>query len=375
LYKIFKIMESIKLDSLNLLDSTSHHISEKIRKNVICIRPGHKSGLPRIYCENKGEKVVSHNYGHSGVGYSILFATVDNSIENYQKHMIETYGTLSYDTQITVVGLGCVGLTTALSLYHRGYKNITIIGESVTNTPSMLAGGLFEFSLTTIYKPEQIDYMNRLFKFTFLEYKKILDGRHKFITKGVKYVDYYTDYYQEGAGLSYLSGIGLIPKPVDKIVKFSDNGPELNVTHFKTLHINTSVFMMNLIHSVKKLKIPIILKKVIHFDEIKSKSIFNCTGLGSYYLNNDKDCYPICGHGFLLKDTSLGKHNFILRLVNVLEDSPSSGSLYFMPKVSGFIGGSYMPTYSGDDENVNKEVINKLIERSKYIFNGIKPKF
>jgi hypothetical protein len=369
-------MDAIKLDSFDLASiSDVDEIDSKIRKHVICVRPGHKSGLPRIYCEQKDGKIISHNYGHSGVGYSILFATVDESIENFQNYMLKTTGAINYDQEITIIGLGCIGIVTALTLYYRGFTKIKVIGEHVLNTPSMLAGGLFEFSLSTIYKPEQIEYMNRLFKLTFLEYKKILEGQHKFITKGVKYVDYYTDFYQDRAGLSYLSSLGLIPPPKEVKVKFSDNSPELKLSHFKTLHINTSVFMMGLIHHLKKLKIPINIRTFNSFTEIRTTNIFNCTGLGSYHLNNDRDCYPICGHGFLLKDSNIGKHNFILRLSNVLDDTPIKGSLYFMPKVSGFIGGSYMPQYAGDDININKEVINKLITRSKYIFNGIRPKF
>ena len=83
--------------------------------------------------------------------------------------------------------------------------------------------------------------MNNLFKSTFHEYEKIVNGKHKYLKYGVKFVDYYTDFYQENAGLSYLANLGLIPKPKEVRIKFCENGPELKLTHFKTFHINTSV--------------------------------------------------------------------------------------------------------------------------------------
>jgi hypothetical protein len=374
-------MEIINLKGLNfhnvIYDNQGFIVPQTgdIRKLTTCIRPGHKSGLPVIYCELKDNKIISHNYGHGGVGYSILFATVNQAIENYEKYIIEKFSSINYEEEITIIGLGCIGLVTALTLYYKGFRNLRIIGERLTGTASMGAGGLFEFSLTTIYKQDQVDYMNKLFKSTFYEYEKVMAGTHKFMTKGVRYIDYYTDFYQENAGLDYLGRIGLLPKAEKVKIKFSKNAPELEMTRFKTIHINTSVLMMELFYQVKKLKIPVEFRKISSFDEVFTKSIFNCTGLGSYYLNNDRDCYPIGGHGIYLNNNDYGKYNYIFRISKTLEGTKSEGSLYFMPRNNGFIGGTYLPMNSGDDEGANKEIFKKLIERCKFVFNGIKPKF
>ena len=110
---------------------------------------------------------------------------------------------------------------------------------------------------------------------------------------------------------------------------------------------------------------------------MKSNIIFNCTGLGSRELNNDKDCYPICGHGVILSNEAIAAHGYILRLENVpeLNGEDINGPLYFMPKSSGFIGGTYIKDYDGSDEKQNKEMINKLLMRSRLVFNGVKPIF
>ena len=39
-----------------------------LKEQIVCLRPAHKSGIPQIYCERKGGKIISHNYCHSGNG-------------------------------------------------------------------------------------------------------------------------------------------------------------------------------------------------------------------------------------------------------------------------------------------------------------------
>jgi hypothetical protein len=133
-----------------------------LKEPVICLRPSHKSGLPQIYAELKNNKIISHNYGHSGIGWTILFGTVERAIENFQKLRIDNK--ISYEQEITVVGLGCVGLVTALTLYFRGFKNIKLVGEKFLNTPSFHAGGLIEFSLSTEVNKENFEELNNFFK-------------------------------------------------------------------------------------------------------------------------------------------------------------------------------------------------------------------
>jgi D-amino-acid oxidase len=351
-----------------------------LKEPVVCIRPGHKSELPQIYSEilvNNENKLITHNYGHSGVGYSLLFGSVEKAIESFQIRRYEVnlekvvYG---YDEEITIVGLGCIGLVTALTLYFRGYKNIRLVGEKFLNTPSIWAGGLIEFSLSTIYEKENIAFVNELFKHTFKEYQQIVKGSHKFIKYGIKEVDYYTDYSQEGAGLNFLADLGIIAKGKKVILKLGNSEPR-ELYHFRTFNVSTYEFMTSLMYTIKKLKIPVEYKKINNFKEIKSKIIFNCSGLGSRELNNDTKLYPICGHGMILSDEAYADHGYILRLSSIpeLNGTDENGPIYFMPKSSGFIGGTYMKDYDGKDEKTNKDCINKLLERSKYLFNNIKP--
>ncbi len=369
----------VKIKSLDLLnikhDEEGYLKVEQgtnIKEEIVCIRPGHKSGIPKVYAEFKKGKYISHDYGHSGIGYSIMFGTIKQSIENLIN--LKKDFTQNKNSEITVIGLGCIGLYTALKLFHLGYKNIKLIGEEFNKTASQWAGGLFEFSLTTVIKKENINYMNDIFLESFNEYKKIIEKKHEIISDGVKYVDYFTDFYEEGMGLSYLANEGLIP-PIKKIKLQIETNKNLNMDlyHIKTIHIVTSIFMNNMLDRVKEYKIPIENKKINNFDEIKSGIIFNCTGLGSKHLNNDKDLYPVCGHGFVFNDKKYSEYDYILRLSKIpnLENNLIDGGLYFMPKISGFIGGTYLKDYDGKDEEYNKMHITNLMERARYLYYGI----
>ena len=343
-----------------------------IKEHIVCLRPGHKTGLPQVYAELKNNKFISHDYGHSGVGYSIMFGTIDQSIQN-MKNLKKDFET-NKDLEITVVGLGCIGLYTALKLNDLGYKKIKLVGEKYDNTPSHNAGGLFEFSLNTIYKKENIKYLNDIFTASFIEYKKIVEKKHEILSEGVKFVDYFTDFYEEGSGLSYLSNNNYIPQMEKVKLNLSDNKNNLlDLFHFKTFHIIPSKFMDHMLDIIKIKNIPIEFKKIFSFEEISSVIIFNCTGLGSKALNKDIGVYPVCGHGFVFEDKNYGDYDYILRLGEVpgLKDDPIGGSLYFMPKTSGFIGGTYLKDYDGKDDEYNKSQITNLIERAKFLYHGI----
>jgi len=367
----------VNLDNLNFDEYGLLKPTGTIKNFIYGLRPAHKSGLPVISTEyTKNKQIINHNYGHSGVGYAILFGTVNESIRKFEKKLDQYY--IDKDEEITIIGMGIVGLTTAIKLNELGYKNIMIIGEDSSDMPSYRAGGLIEFSLTTIYNRDQFAIMNSLFEESILEYIKINNDQNHYLKNAVMMVDYFTDLYQKMAGLDYLAKKGILPKGKDVILKVKGVDNEgFAMHHFKTFHVIADNFMKSLKSKVQQLKIKTIFRKIDSLEEIKSKSIFNCSGLGALYLNNDKDMYPICGNGFELKDQKLDELPYIIRFQNVpgLENDPINGSLYFMPKVSGFIGGSYIKNYDGKDQAYNREIVSNLAKRASYLFKGIKPKF
>jgi hypothetical protein len=370
-YPIKKIIAP-KLNKLRF-DKQGNIIKEDLIQSLNAgLRPGHKSGMAKIYCEEKNGKIISHNYGHAGEGWSILFASVEESIDNFTKL------NKSANEEVTIIGLGVIGLTTALKLHEKGYKNIKIIGESFDNyMTSFLAGGLIE--VVCKYTDEKLDKMNKLFEETFLEYKKILDStKYPFLKSCIREVDLYTDCIVDKNGLGYLINKGIIKnqKVKLKIKSKSKVVNQLIVDNCKTFHVNPEMFMNKLMAYLKSNGVIIELRKINHFDEIDSKNIFNCSGLGSSQLNNDNEVYPICGHAITLNDRSMSKLNYILLFKNLkqLTGLDIEGTFYFMPKSSGFLGGTFIENYDGVDTDLNQKEYNKIIERTLLIFKGIKPR-
>jgi D-amino-acid oxidase len=370
------ILHTVRLDEVFYdKDGFSMPNQGSIKEHIICLRPAHKSGIPQVYCDKKEEKIISHNYCHAGNGFSLLFGCVNKSITNLETFWKSQKKNSNLKEQpIAVVGLGCMGLITALTLYNQGYKNIRLIGETFYNTPSFWAGGLLEFY--SPFEDKQLKEMNQHFEETYINYLQIIQGKHPFLKNEkecIKVLDFYTDKYSKGSGLHHLSQKGIIPKVKETNIKFGNNTDLFKMFHLKTIHIVTNTFMQYLYEQILSLKIPIELTKITSFIQVKEEVIFNCTGLGSSILNNDKDVYPICGHGFILKDEKLSKHQYILNFSNLLPNSKYGGSLYFMPKLSGFVGGTYLENYYGNNKNEDLKQITNLIERAKSVFMSQNP--
>ncbi len=63
-----------------------------------------------------------------------------------------------------------------------------------------------------------------------------------------------------------------------------------------TYFMDTTQIMLQLRAEVNRLRIPINIHEVHHFNEIPETIIFNCTGIGAKALNNDDNMVPVRGH-------------------------------------------------------------------------------
>ena len=90
------------------------HIQEKI----VCIRT-HRERIFQITSELKDEKLICHNYGHGGAGWTFLFGSVPESIRQLNTQL---QSNPSYKSKpICVIGAGCYGLLTAIELARAGH--------------------------------------------------------------------------------------------------------------------------------------------------------------------------------------------------------------------------------------------------------------
>ena len=107
--------------------------TDRITRITVCTRPFRALG-PRLDTEQIGSKLVVHNYGHGGSGWSLSWGSSGVAV---RKAMA------SGERDIAVIGCGALGLTSALLLQRAGVR-VTIYAKDLPpNVISSLASGLW----------------------------------------------------------------------------------------------------------------------------------------------------------------------------------------------------------------------------------------
>jgi D-amino-acid oxidase len=94
---------------------------DRIFRITVCLRPFRAAG-PRLDMERVGEKVVVHNYGHGGSGWSLSWGSADVVV----RKAIEA---ASGSQAIAVIGCGALGLTAATTAQRAGLRVIIYAKE------------------------------------------------------------------------------------------------------------------------------------------------------------------------------------------------------------------------------------------------------
>lgn len=91
---------------------------ERIMNITVCLRPFRAAG-PRLDAETVGDKLVVHNYGHGGSGWSLSWGSA-------REVLPKALSTGHKD--IAVIGCGALGLTAAITAQRAG-ANVTIYAK------------------------------------------------------------------------------------------------------------------------------------------------------------------------------------------------------------------------------------------------------
>ena len=108
--------------------------TDRITQITVCTRPFRAQG-PRIEAERIGQKIVVHNYGHGGSGWSLSWGSSSIAV---QKAMAA-----GGDADIAVIGCGALGLTSSLLLQRAGARVTIYAKELPPNVRSSLATGVW----------------------------------------------------------------------------------------------------------------------------------------------------------------------------------------------------------------------------------------
>ncbi len=95
---------------------------DRLFKITVCTRPFRAAG-PRIEAERIGDRLIVHNYGHGGSGWSLSWGSGTIAVD------LALAGRDPSQTDIAVIGCGALGLTAATLAQRAGARSVTIYAK------------------------------------------------------------------------------------------------------------------------------------------------------------------------------------------------------------------------------------------------------
>jgi glycine/D-amino acid oxidase-like deaminating enzyme len=93
---------------------------DRIFRTTVCLRPFRAAG-PRTDVEHVGNKIVVHNFGHGGSGWSLSWGAADVAVKNARE-------AAAGNRDVAVIGCGALGLTAAITAQRTGMR-VTIFAK------------------------------------------------------------------------------------------------------------------------------------------------------------------------------------------------------------------------------------------------------
>lgn len=348
--------------------------STHLGKQITCHRPMRR-GTPEMSVQRIGDKIVAHDYGHGGSGWTLG----PGSASYVNKLLIDSEAELaSKDTPLTIIGSGALGLFTTYDLHARGFTNITVVAKSFENLTSHNAGGLLA-PVSMDNSPEMQAVVDKIGIDAYKFYETIAKGTHPDFKEGAVIVPAYFESREESGLEPY---VGKVMEPAKDVTLDFGNGTTRNVVAYDDgIFIDTAKMMAGLNAFLREKGVTFEQREVTSFDEIPTKYIINCTGLGSGVLNNDPEMVSVQGHLIMLKD-QVPPHMQYMILMYFGTFKTASGmdvkrSLYVFPKHLpgsgendvGVFGGTFIE--GGSPDTPNEEEFDIMLQNAKK-FYGIK---
>lgn len=343
------------------------HLGEKI----LCYRPRRTCGA-RLAVEQVDNKIIAHNYGHGGGGWTLGPGTAKHLIDLLQTSQCNQ--TLYSNTPITILGAGAIGLLSAYEFIQRGYKNITIIAREFDNLPSHTAGGAFSY-ICRNKNPEIRKLYRDIGAASYRFYADIANQKNQELAGGAQFI---TSYFpnREESGLEQLVGAE-VQNPKDVIIDFGTGVTRPMVSYDDGIFIHTNVMMQLLTQYVQQYA-TFVRETITSFDQISDNHIINCAGLGAQQLCNDRSMVSVQGHLIQLKNQIPADLNYTI-FVHLDVGKTAAGQniqrlFCIFPKKSlngqvndiGIIGGSLVQ--GATNTTRNEQEFDTVIQNAKKFF-------
>jgi glycine/D-amino acid oxidase-like deaminating enzyme len=143
---------------------------DRIFRITVCLRPFRGAG-PRMDVERVGDKLVVHNYGHGGSGWSLSWGAA-------QVATASALTALDGNRDLAVIGCGALGLTAAITAQRAGLKVTIYAKERAPYTRSSRATGSWtpdsRIALTSAAAPDFAARWESMARASFFMYQSFL---------------------------------------------------------------------------------------------------------------------------------------------------------------------------------------------------------
>jgi glycine/D-amino acid oxidase-like deaminating enzyme len=279
-----------------------HASTDRITVITVCTRPFRAQG-PRLDVEPVGRKIVVHNYGHGGSGWSLSWGSSGIAVQK---------ALATGAREIAVIGCGALGLTSGLLLQRAGARVTLYAKDLPPNVRSSLASGLWTPDSRICLEDHATPAFKQLWagmaRQSFQTYQTLLGLAGTpvefidsyFVTddpRGVRRHGVPTDTRPKFAELQH----ELIP---DLIPRSEDFGPGTHPFGERYLH-RGSTMMFNLSAYARLLMADFLanggrieiaeFRTPEDFGKLRERTLINATGYGARALFGDESVTPVRG--------------------------------------------------------------------------------
>jgi D-amino-acid oxidase len=288
---------------------------DQVIRFVAGVRPFRRGG-PRIERQDLAGKIILHNYGHGGAGYTLSWGSASLAVD--------LLGGLARGTEVAVLGSGVVGLCTARVLQERGFRAHIYAREFPPHTTSDVAGA--EWSPDIVDRgstPDERRRFEQMLSLSWRRFQALIGPRWGVSRRPI--------YEAEGvpSGLDDLPA-GLLPAP--RRLASLPFAPARSARVYQTLLIEAPIFLGALVEEIRRAggsseRRAFSTPGDLH--GLAEPVIVNCLGLGAGALFADRAIVPIRGQLVHLRPQALA----------YLLDHPAG---YMVPRSDALVlGGSF----------------------------------
>jgi glycine/D-amino acid oxidase-like deaminating enzyme len=297
---------------------------DRIFRTTVCLRPFRAVG-PRLDAERIGHKLVVHNYGHGGSGWSLSWGSAQVVVAKAMEQS---------PREIAVIGAGALGLTAAITAQRAGAKVTIYTKDRFPNVRSARATGSWtpdsRIAMADAVGPEFGELWSRMAHSSYAMWQSYIGLPGNPVEWNDRYVlsDVPMAQFREAMHATEVSGFAHY---ADRIADITPKPQELPTgSHpFATAYATrNSQMMFNVADLAHQLTTDFLLAggtiETAEFFEphdltrLKQNVIINCTGYGARALFRDESIVPVRGQIAWLLPQAGANYGLYYKTVSVL---------------------------------------------------------